>query len=136
MKILRITALPISILFLLAACEQGADSDGPAAHRWYEQMQARVPGRHAAAHAIAGGRVVALTQELPTTFEQSVSAAAWTCDLVDQERVSGTQTYDVTPLGSWSPPAATEFEHCLRDQPLIPGEGRRPLRLKVTRRAR
>ena len=30
MKILRITALPLSAFLLLAACEQGADSDGPA----------------------------------------------------------------------------------------------------------
>ena len=30
MKILRITALPLSVLLLLAACEQGADSDGGA----------------------------------------------------------------------------------------------------------
>ena len=30
MKILRITVLPLSAFFVLAACEQGADSDGPA----------------------------------------------------------------------------------------------------------
>ncbi len=47
MKTLRFTVLPLAAVFLLGACERGADYDGPAPYSSrYEALPSAATGKH------------------------------------------------------------------------------------------